>query len=121
MIPHIDEPLALARIEWLPPEVGRSQGAPEPSYVYAATVAFAEESSGADYRDWRLGPHDLSILLEPGDGDARDWGRTKIGFIAPALAEPRVMAYEHFVVFEGRRPVALGQITVRLSFASPPQ
>ena len=119
MIAHIEEPLAIARIEWLPPEVGRRQGAPEPSYVYAATVAFAEESSGADYLDWRLGPHDLSILLEPGDGDARDWNRTKIAFIDLALAEPRVMSSACFIVLEGGRPVALGHITERRSSVSP--
>jgi hypothetical protein len=117
MIGRIENPLAEAMVYWIPEEEG-GRVSPPPGPVYAATVAFADAEEGAPQEEWRLGEHDLSILLElVGPVTARTQ-RAHVGFVASALAAPRVSAHDHFVVFEGRRRVALGTITGRRADAA---
>ena len=112
MVGHIERPLAEATVYWLPEEESGREAPPQ-GPVYAATVAFADAEAGASHDKWRLGEHDLSILLElagPIIDGAQD---VHVGFVAPALASSRVAAHDHFVVFEGHRRVALGTIVER--------
>jgi hypothetical protein len=99
VIEDIEDPLALATVEWVPAGSGGRASGPPTARVYAATAVFVQGGDAEVQPGWPASADQLSVLLQRA-GDAY-----KVGFLVPDLARPLIHQGGEFLVMEGPKVV----------------
>jgi hypothetical protein len=109
---RMEQPVAVARIDWLPPSDGGRNAGPPTTPVFATNSVFKlggeeEVQPGSPWNAELM----LTILIEEIERPRPDHTVAKIGFIAPELAEPYVRTGNRILVMNGPRVIARATIT----------
>ncbi|WP_007024985.1 hypothetical protein [Saccharomonospora iraqiensis] len=112
MLSEIGNPVATARMRWIPAEEGGRASGPPTAAVYASTTTFrtgdpVEQDAGWPATD----PRTTSVLLQRVEPEPHEVERSKVGFLAPEQARPYLREGAELVVLEGPKPVAEAVIT----------
>jgi hypothetical protein len=113
----IEDPVALAQVDWIPESDGGRPGGPPPAtVVYATTCVFELGGEEEDQPGWPwTADLVLSILIQETSRPRPDQSLAMIDFLVPDLAEPYVRVGNRILVTEGPRIVAHATITEVLS------
>jgi hypothetical protein len=100
-VPALNEPMAIAVIQWIPTANDGRLSGPPTAPVYTATAAFRIN----DAEPWNTDVL-LSILVQriATLNDGQDLAN--IGFLTPGLARPQLHPGAEIVITEGPKPVA---------------
>lgn len=117
MLAPLENPVAVATVQWLSKEVGGRRGGP-PSIppaggTYGATTELYAFENMDRYPEHRADPgFGVSILLEPTEFISAHLCEAKVGFLVPdALILPCLWVGRQVLIMEGARIVALARIT----------
>ena len=106
----IDDPVALAVMEWLSPQAGGRRNGP-PSWPYAATCDFLEEDMRHHPGRSESPGYTMSIVLEPTELVSVTVWKVKIDFLVRELVLPCLWPGRYIIIREGGRVAAVAMIT----------
>ena len=106
----IDDPVALAVMEWLSPQAGGRRSGP-PSWPYAATCDFLEEDMRHHPGHSESPGYTMSIVLEPTELVSVTVWKVKIDFLVRELVLPCLWPGRYIIIREGGRVAAVAMIT----------
>ncbi|GAB2699837.1 hypothetical protein [Nocardia thraciensis] len=106
-INKIENPEAIACLQWIPPEQGGRQTGPPTAPVYTTTAVFRLGGEEETQPGWPAQSNQaISILIERTGEDCDGGELVNIGFLAPDLALPYLHEGAEILVLEGPKVVA---------------
>ncbi|WP_026452868.1 hypothetical protein [Saccharomonospora iraqiensis] len=112
MLSEIGNPVATARVRWIPADEGGRASGPPTGPVHAATATFRTGDPVERDPGWpATDPRTTSVLLQRIGPAPCEVELATVGFLAPDQARPYLREGAELVVLEGPRPVADAVIT----------
>lgn len=110
MIEAIEKPTARARVTWSPPDANGRASGPPTATVYAATCTFVFGADASVAPGWPQTAQHFSILVQKeSQVSSMEW-ICVVGFLSPDLVLEYVHSAARFLLMEGLKVVAVGDI-----------
>jgi len=110
MIENIENPVAIALVDWLQPSAGGRTSGPPTAPVYAANCTFPLGGERETVPGWPATAEKFSVFIQKVDDGPDGAWICKIDFIAPDLVAPYLGRGVQMLVMEG--PKVVGQATI---------